>query len=122
MIIGSGYEDRRDPKQSGGYGYRGGGPELYLTLYLTPYGNDATLGNTVIGSDTTTLRKTAAEVIRNCGLTRMVDANMGNVIDAGHNTMFRLKCRKIVRSPSAFPDRRHRAWDRTVSIFIMIRT
>ena len=38
----------------------------------------------MIGSDTTTLRKTAAEVIRNCGLTRMVDANMGNVIDAGH--------------------------------------
>ena len=57
---------------------------FYLTFVFDAYGNDATLGNTVIGSDTTTLRKTAAEVIRNCGLTRMVDANMGNVIDAGH--------------------------------------
>ena len=64
---------------------------FYLTFVFDDYGNDATLGNTVIGSDTTTLRKTAAEVIRNCGLTRMVDANMGNVIDAGHNTMFRLE-------------------------------
>lgn len=64
---------------------------FYLTFVFDAYGNDATLGNTVIGSDTTTLRKTAAEVIRNCGLTRMVDANMGNVIDAGHNTMFRLE-------------------------------
>ena len=45
----------------------------------------------MIGSDTTTLRKTAAEVIRNCGLTRMVDANMGSEISAGHNTMFRLE-------------------------------
>ena len=67
---------------------------FYLTFIFDAYGNDATLGNTVIGSDTTTLRKTAAEVIRNCGLTRMVDANMGNVIDAGHNTMFRLEMPK----------------------------
>ena len=67
---------------------------FYLTFVFDAYGNDATLGNTVIGSDTTTLRKTAAEVIRNCGLTRMVDANMGNVIDAGHNTMFRLEMPK----------------------------
>ena len=67
---------------------------FYLTFVFDDYGNDATLGNTVIGSDTTTLRKTAAEVIRNCGLTRMVDANMGNVIDAGHNTMFRLEMPK----------------------------
>ena len=51
---------------------------FYLTFVFDAYGNDATLGNTVIGSDTTTLRKTAAEVIRNCGLTRMVDANMGS--------------------------------------------
>lgn len=62
---------------------------FYLTFVFDAYGNDATLGNTVIGSDTTTLRKTAAEVIRNCGLTRMVDANMGSEISAGHNTMFR---------------------------------
>ena len=48
----------------------------------------------MIGSDTTTLRKTAAEVIRNCGLTRMVDANMDTTIDAGHNTMFRLEMPK----------------------------
>ena len=67
---------------------------FYLTFVFDAHGNDATLGNTVIGSDTTTLRKTAAEVIRNCGLTRMVDANMGNVIDAGHNTMFRLEMPK----------------------------
>ena len=67
---------------------------FYLTFVFDAYGNDATLGNTVIGSDTTTLRKTAAEVIRNCGLMRMVDANMGNVIDAGHNTMFRLEMPK----------------------------
>lgn len=67
---------------------------FYLTFVFDAYGNDATLGNTVIGSDTTTLRKTAVEVIRNCGLTRMVDANMGNVIDAGHNTMFRLEMPK----------------------------
>lgn len=67
---------------------------FYLTFVFDAYGNDATLGNTVIGSDTTALRKTAAEVIRNCGLTRMVDANMGNVIDAGHNTMFRLEMPK----------------------------
>lgn len=60
---------------------------FYLTFVFDDYGNDATLGNTVIGSDTTTLRKTAAEVIRNCGLTRMVDANMGSEI----NTMFRLE-------------------------------
>ena len=64
---------------------------FYLTFVFDAYGNDATLGNTVIGSDTTTLRKTAAEVIRNCGLTRMVDANMGSEISAGHNTMFRLE-------------------------------
>jgi signal transduction histidine kinase len=64
---------------------------FYLTFVFDDYGNDATLGNTVIGSDTTTLRKTAAEVIRNCGLTRMVDANMGSGISAGHNTMFRLE-------------------------------
>ena len=64
---------------------------FYLTFVFDDYGNDATLGNTVIGSDTTTLRKTAAEVIRNCGLTRMVDANMGSEISAGHNTMFRLE-------------------------------
>lgn len=67
---------------------------FYLTFVFDAYGNDATLGNTVIGSDTTALRKTAAEVICNCGLTRMVDANMGNVIDAGHNTMFRLEMPK----------------------------
>ena len=64
---------------------------FYLTFVFDAYGNDATLGNTVIGSDTTALRKTAAEVIRNCGLTRMVDANMDTTIDAGHNTMFRLE-------------------------------
>lgn len=67
---------------------------FYLTFVFDAYGNDATLGNTVIGSDTTTLRKTAAEVIRNCGLTRMVDANMGSKISAGHNTMFRLEMPK----------------------------
>lgn len=67
---------------------------FYLTFVFDAYGNDATLGNTVIGSDTTTLRKTAAEVIRNCGLTRMVDANMGTTIDAGHNAMFRLEMPK----------------------------
>lgn len=67
---------------------------FYLTFVFDAYGNDATLGNTVIGLDTTTLRKTAAEVIRNCGLTRMVDANMGTTIDAGHNTMFRLEMPK----------------------------
>lgn len=67
---------------------------FYLTFVFDAYGNDATLGNTVIGSDTTTLRKTAAEVIRNCGLTRMVDANMGSETSAGHNTMFRLEMPK----------------------------
>ena len=67
---------------------------FYLTFVFDAYGNDATLGNTVIGSDPTTLRKTAAEVIRNCGLTRMVDANMGSEISAGHNTMFRLEMPK----------------------------
>lgn len=67
---------------------------FYLTFVFDAYGNDATLGNTVIGSDTTTLRKTAVEVIRNCGLTRMVDANMGSEISAGHNTMFRLEMPK----------------------------
>lgn len=67
---------------------------FYLTFVFDAYGNDATLGNTVIGSDTTTLRKTATEVIRNCGLTRMVDANMGSEISAGHNTMFRLEMPK----------------------------
>ena len=67
---------------------------FYLTFVFDDYGNDATLGNTVIGSDTTTLRKTAAEVIRNCGLTRMVDANMGSEISAGHNTMFQLEMPK----------------------------
>lgn len=67
---------------------------FYLTFVFDAYGNDATLGNTLIGSDTTTLRKTAAEVIRNCGLTRMVDANMDTTIDAGHNTMFRLEMPK----------------------------
>lgn len=67
---------------------------FYLTFVFDAYGNDATLGNTVIGSDMTTLRKTAAEVIRNCGLTRMVDANMGSEISAGHNTMFRLEMPK----------------------------
>lgn len=67
---------------------------FYLTFVFDAYGNDATLGNTVIGSDTTTLRKTAAAVIRNCGLTRMVDANMDTTIDAGHNTMFRLEMPK----------------------------
>lgn len=67
---------------------------FYLTFVFDAYGNDATLGNTVIGSDTTTLRKTAAGVIRNCGLTRMVDANMDTTIDAGHNTMFRLEMPK----------------------------
>lgn len=67
---------------------------FYLTFVFDAYGNDATLGNTVIGSDTTTLRKTATEVIRNCGLTRMVDANMDTTIDAGHNTMFRLEMPK----------------------------
>ena len=67
---------------------------FYLTFVFDAYGNDATLGNTVIGSDTTTLRKTAAEVIRNCGLTRMVDVNMYTTIDAGHKTMFRLEMPK----------------------------
>ena len=67
---------------------------FYLTFVFDAYGNDATLGNSVIGSDTTTLRKTAVEVIRNCGLTRMVDANMGSEISAGHNTMFRLEMPK----------------------------
>ena len=67
---------------------------FYLTFVFDAYGNDATLGNTVIGSDPTILRKTAAEVIRNCGLTRMVDANMGTTIDAGHNAMFRLEMPK----------------------------
>lgn len=67
---------------------------FYLTFVFDGYGNDATLGNTVIGSDTTTLRKTAAEVIRNCGLTRMVDANMGSESSAGHNAMFRLEMPK----------------------------
>lgn len=67
---------------------------FYLTFVFDDYGNDATLGNTVIGSDTTALRKTAAEVIRNCGLTRMVDANMGSEISSGHNTMFRLEMPK----------------------------
>lgn len=67
---------------------------FYLTFVFDDYGNDATLGNTVIGSDTTTLRKTAAEVIRNCGLTRMVDANMGSESSAGHNAMFRLEMPK----------------------------
>ena len=67
---------------------------FYLTFVFDAYGNDATLGNTVIGSDTTALRKTAAEVIRNCGLTRMVDANMGSEISSGHNTMFRLEMPK----------------------------
>lgn len=67
---------------------------FYLTFVFDAYGNDATLGNTVIGSDTTTLRKTAAEVIRNCGLTRMVDTNMGSEISAGHNTMFQLEMPK----------------------------
>ena len=67
---------------------------FYLTFIFDAYGNDATLGNTVIGSDTTTLRKTAAEVIRNCGLTRMVDANMGSESSAGHNAMFRLEMPK----------------------------
>ena len=71
-----------------------GEQRFYLTFVFDAYGNDATLGNTVIGSDTTTLRKTAAEVIRNCGLTRMVDANMGSEISAGHNTMFRLEMPK----------------------------
>lgn len=67
---------------------------FYLTFVFDAYGNDTTLGNTVIGSDTTALRKTAAEVIRNCGLTRMVDANMGSEISSGHNTMFRLEMPK----------------------------
>ena len=67
---------------------------FYLTFVFDAYGNDATLGNTVIGSDTTTLRKTAAEVIRNCGLTRMVDSNMATGISASHNTMFRLEMPK----------------------------
>lgn len=67
---------------------------FYLTFVFDAYGNDATLGNTVIGSDTTTLRKTAAEAIRNCGLTRMVDANMGSESSAGHNAMFRLEMPK----------------------------
>mgnify|MGYP002744291534 FL=1 len=67
---------------------------FYLTFVFDAYGNDAALGNTVIGSDTTALRKTAAEVIRNCGLTRMVDANMGSEISSGHNTMFRLEMPK----------------------------
>ena len=64
---------------------------FYLTFVFDAYGNDATLGNTVVGSDTTTLRKTAAEVIRNCGLTRMVDANVAAGISASHNTLFRLE-------------------------------
>ena len=67
---------------------------FYLTFVFDAYGNDAALGNTVIGSDPTTLRKTAAEVIRNCGLTRMVDANTGSEISSGHNTMFRLEMPK----------------------------
>ena len=61
-----------------------------LTFVFDAYGNDATVGNTVIGSDPTALRKTATEVIRNCGLTRMVDANVGGEISASHNAMFEL--------------------------------
>ena len=42
---------------------------FYLTLYLTPMEMMPPIGNTVIDRYTTTLRKTAAEVIRNCGYT-----------------------------------------------------
>lgn len=61
-----------------------------LTFVFDAYGNDATLGNTVIGSDATALRKTAAEVIRGCGLTRMVDENITGEVSASHNPMFQL--------------------------------
>ena len=61
-----------------------------LTFVFDAYGNDATLGNTVIGSDATALRKTAAEVIRVCGLTRMVDENITGEVSASHNPMFQL--------------------------------
>ena len=61
-----------------------------LTFVFDAYGNDATLGNTVISSSATTLRKAAAEVIRSCSLTRMVDENMIGEVSASHNPMFQL--------------------------------
>lgn len=62
-----------------------------LTFVFDENGNDATLGNTVEGSDTMALRKTASEVIRNCGLTRMVDTNVNSEVSSGHNPLFRLE-------------------------------
>ena len=61
-----------------------------LTFVFDANGNDATLGSTVVGSDTTALRKTATEVIRNSGLTRMMDNYMGGSVSASHNSLFRL--------------------------------
>lgn len=61
-----------------------------LTFVFDANGNDATLGSTVVGSDTRALRKTASEVIRNCGLTRMVDNYMGFNVSVSHNPLFRL--------------------------------
>ncbi len=62
-----------------------------ITFVFDENGNDATLGNTVRGSDTTALHKTAAEVIRNCGLARMVENNVKFQVSAGHNPLFQLK-------------------------------
>ena len=67
---------------------------FYLTFVFDDYGNDATLGNTLIGSDAVTLRKTAAEAIRNCGLTRLIDENVNAGIPASHNTLFHLEMPK----------------------------
>ena len=62
-----------------------------LTFVFDENGNDATLRSNVVGSDTTTLRKTASEVIRNCSLTKMADANVASEVSASHNQMFQLK-------------------------------
>ena len=62
-----------------------------LTFVFDENGNDATLGNTVVGANTTTLRKTASEVIRNCGLARMVENNVKFQVSASHNPLFQLK-------------------------------
>lgn len=62
-----------------------------LTFVFDENGNDATLGSTVVGANTTTLRKTASEVIRNCGLARMADTNVRSEVSASHNPLFQLK-------------------------------
>lgn len=62
-----------------------------LTFVFDENGNDATLGNTVVGSNTTALRKTASEVIRNLGLARMVDANVNSEVASSHNPLFQLE-------------------------------